>query len=130
MKNSKGKLMGGETYGEILEVVVDDMCRTHDRGDVFRRLGILKGHYYNVINPNKTTSSGNSFCCPVEWAVKATKESGNYLLLETLASDCGCVLLTPKDISELKQIKDMKDFSCITAILNMVQNIIKKVIGE
>ena len=96
--------MSAETYGQILSEVIDDMCKTRDRSDVMRICGILLGHYYNVINPDKKTSGGNPFCCPAEWAVAATKESKNYKLLETIVKDCGCALLTPDDIQRLKGV--------------------------
>ena len=94
--------MGKDTYGEILSEVVDDACKYEDRSDVFRRTGIQKGHYYNVINPEKKSSAGNSYHCPTEWGVSVTNLAGNYKWLKAVATDCGCMVLTPDDIAELK----------------------------
>jgi hypothetical protein len=96
--------MASDTYGEILSEVVDDACKYEERADVFRRAGIRKGHYYNVINPEKKSSSCEPYHCPTEWGVSVTNLSGNFKWLKAVAVDCGCIVLTPEDIKELKDM--------------------------
>lgn len=91
-----------ETYGEMLDKMVDRAARFDDRADIFRRNDVPKGHFYNVINPNRTTSSGNPFYTPIEWMVKFTRDFRDFIMLKRVAKDCGCILITPDDIKELE----------------------------
>jgi hypothetical protein len=93
-----------KTYGEMLDKLVDAMARYDDRADIFRRNDILKGHFYNVINPDRKTSGGNAFHTPIEWMVKLTRDSGNYSMIKQVATDCKCAVLTPEDIEGLKTL--------------------------
>jgi hypothetical protein len=111
-----------ETYGELLSVLVDTMAKYEDRSDVFRKNDIPKGHYYNVINPDKTSSAGNPYHCPTEWGVRLTKSSGDYSWIKAVASDCDCLVLTPDDIEELKS-------SNPEAALDLFQKILGRVKG-
>jgi len=109
-----------DTYGEILASLVDKICKVEDRQDVLRRNEIPKGHYYNVINPNKRTSSDNPFYCPTEWGVKLTRDGRVYNWIKTVAKDCGCVCLTPEDIRSLKNSDAKNAIDIIHDILGVI----------
>lgn len=93
--------MSGDTYGELLADAVDRACQYEERADVFRRSGIKKGHYYNVINPDRKSTSGDPFHCPTEWVVAVTNLSKDFTVIKAISKDCGCILLTPEDLEEL-----------------------------
>jgi len=113
--------MSGDTYGEVLADMVDEICRFENRADVFRKNDISKGHYYNVINPNKTSSSGTQYCCPTEWGVRLTNSSQNYRWLKAVTRDCNCILITPADVSELKSSDPEKALAVMMKIVGMVR---------
>lgn len=110
-----------DSYGEVLADLVDEICRFEDRSEVFRKNDISKGHYYNVINPNKTTPAGRDYHCPTEWGVRLTNSSGNYSWLKAVAKDCGCIVITPDDISELKTADPERTLAVLSRIVGMAQ---------
>ena len=93
-------------YGPLLAPMMKRLSRFDDRGDVFRKLGIPSGHWNNVINPNKVSSSGNRFYCPAEWGVALTRASGDYTWLRALAWDCGALILTPGEIERIVGLRE------------------------
>ena len=110
-----------KSYGEMIADLVDGMCKYDDRAAVMRRNDILKGHFYNVINPNRETSSGNSFYTPVEWFVKLTRDSQDFTMMKRVAKDCGCICITPQDIKELKSTDPLEAIRVLHKIINIVQ---------
>lgn len=109
-----------ETYGELLADLLDDIAKFEDRSDIFRRNDIRRNHFYNVVNPNRETSTGRPYHTPVEWLVKLTRDSGNYSALSRIAQDCRCMLITPEDIKELQGM----DGSEPEKVLKLVRKII------
>ena len=90
-----------ETYGEAFSDMVDREAKYRDRPDIFRALDISKNQFYNVTNPNRTTSGGNPYPFPMEWMVRATKEFGDYELIRMVAHDCGGLFISPDDVEEM-----------------------------
>lgn len=111
-----------ETYGEILSELVDDMAKYDERADVFMRNEIPKGHYYNVINPHRKTTSENPFYCPTEWGVRLTRDpkNKNYKWIKTVAKHCGCVCISPQEIKELKETDPEKALEVFMKIVGIV----------
>ena len=110
-----------ETYGELLAQLMDEMARYDERADIFRRNEIPKGHYYNVINPKRRTSTDNRFYCPTEWGVRLTRDSHNYKWIKTIARDCGGVFVSPEDVHELKGTEPEKVLEAFKKIVGMVR---------
>lgn len=90
-----------ESYGEQFADMVDEQAKYYDRGELFRRLDISRNQFYNVTNPNRTTSGGNPYPFPTEWMVRATREFKDYSLIKMVAGDCGGIFLSPEDIDDL-----------------------------
>jgi hypothetical protein len=122
------------TYGELIDKMVDRMARYEDRAGIFRVVGILKGNYYNVINPNKETASGNKYTTAIEWLVGLTNHSarnrkngvpGDYEVLKQVNKDCGCICLTPEDQDTIKTLltESIPDPLSILSVL-------QKIMGE
>ena len=111
-----------DTYGEILADLVDEICKYDDRVDVMRRNEIPKGHYYNVINPNKKTSGDRPFYCPTEWGVKLTRDSHIYSWIKTVNKDCGCLCLTPDDIGKIRDAKPEETLELFQQVIGIVKN--------
>lgn len=110
-----------ETYGELLAELVDEIAKYEDRADVFRRNEIPRGHYYNVINPNRKTSGDNPFYCPTEWGVRLTNDSKNYKWLRGIVRDCKCILVTPEEFSELKDANPEKAIRLFSKIIGLAK---------
>ncbi len=108
-----------ESYGEIFADMIDKQAKFIDRGDIFRRLDISRNQFYNVTNPNRTTSGGNPYPFPTEWIVRATREFSDFSLIKFVATDCGGLFISPEDIEELE-----------TANAERVLEIFSKVIGK
>ena len=90
-----------ESYAEVFSEMIDRRARHEVRADIFRKLDISRNQFYNVTNPNRTTSGGNPYPFPTEWGIRATNDFKDYAWLKLVAKDCGCICLTPDDISEL-----------------------------
>lgn len=110
-----------KTYGEMIADLMDSICKYDDRASVMRRNDIHKGHFYNVINPNRETTSGNPFYTPVEWMVKLTRDSKYYCMLKKVAKDCDCILITPEDIKELQNTDPTAALEVINKVLGLVR---------
>ena len=106
---------------EKIKALVDRMAKYDERAAILRRNDIPKGHLYNVINPNKTTSSGNPFYAPVEWVVKLTRDSRDYFMIKKVARDCGGLFISPDDIKELNDSDPEKTLAIIQKIIGMVK---------
>ncbi len=113
-----------ETYGECLVQLIDEMARFEDRSDIFRRNDISRNHFYNVTNPNRESSAGRPYPCPVEWMVKLTRDANCYCMLRKVVKDCRCILITPDDIEELKSLGDEEPEKVI-AVLEKILGILK-----
>jgi len=114
--------MSPSSYGESLSDLVDMMARFSEREDIFRRNDIPKGHYYNVINPNRETSSGNPFYCPTEWGVKLTRDSGDFSWIKTVAKDCNGLFVSAEDIKDLNEIEPEKALRLLMRIVGVIKN--------
>lgn len=112
--------MSSETYGELLDKLVDRMAKYDERADIFRRNDIPKGHFYNVINPNRQTTSGNPFYTPVEWLVRLTRDSKDYSMLKKVSKDCGCICITPNDVKELEATDPAEALAVIQKVIGKV----------
>jgi hypothetical protein len=110
-----------DSYGEMLDKLVDRMAKFDDRADIFRRNDIPKGHFYNVINPNRQTTSGNPFYTPIEWMVKLTRDAKDYCMLKKVAKDCGCILITSDDVKELQTTDPAAALATIQKVLGLVK---------
>ncbi len=108
-----------KTYGEMLDKLVDEMAKYDERADIFRRNDIPKGHFYNVINPERKTSGGNTFHTPIEWMVRLTRDSGNFSMIKKVAGDCKCIIITPNDIKELEKTDPAQALEVFRKILGM-----------
>ncbi|OGP87172.1 MAG: hypothetical protein A2031_08175 [Deltaproteobacteria bacterium RBG_19FT_COMBO_43_11] len=113
--------MSGETYGEMLDKLVDRMAKFDERADIFRRNDIPKGHFYNVINPNRQTSTGNPFYSPIEWLVKLTRDAKDYCMIKKVAKDCGGLFIGPDDVKDLNEAAPEKALTVIQKIIGIVQ---------
>ncbi len=105
-----------DTYGEIFSEIIDRVARHTERPEIFRRLDISRNQFYNVTNPNRTTSGGNPYPFPTEWGVRATREFGDYSWIKMVARDCGCICLTGEDVEKLQEAEGV-----FKKILGMVQ---------
>jgi hypothetical protein len=110
-----------DTYGEMLDKHVDRMAKYDERADILRRNDIPKGHFYNVINPNKMTSTGNPFYAPVEWMVKLTRDSKDFCMLKKVVRDCGAICITPDEVAELKGSDPEKALAIIQKVLGFIK---------
>jgi hypothetical protein len=110
-----------KTYGEMLAEHVDEMAKYEDRAEIFRRNDIPRGHFYNVINPDRRTSGGNGFYAPIEWMVRLTRDSNIYKMLKTIASDCKCILITPDEIEELQKTDPGKALEICQKIVGLAR---------
>lgn len=88
-------------YGALLQVLVKSLARFKPRVEIFSDSGIPVGHWNNVVNRNKVSSSGNPYYCPTEWGVALTRASGDYSWLKKVAWDCGALILTPDDVETI-----------------------------
>jgi hypothetical protein len=86
-----------------------------------RRNDIPKGHFYNVINPNRETTSGNPFYTPIEWLVKLTRDAKDYCMLKKVARDCDCIIITPEDVKELNSTDPTQALAVIQKVLGLVK---------
>jgi hypothetical protein len=110
-----------DSYGEMLDKLVDRMAKFDERSDIFRRNDIPKGHFYNVINPNRQTTSGNPFYTPIEWLVKLTRDAQDYCMLKKIAKDCDCILITPDDVKELHSTDPAEALAVIQKVIGLVK---------
>ena len=110
-----------DTYGELLAEVVDKICKFDERADVFRRNEIPKGHYYNVINPNKRTSGDRPFYCPTEWGVKLTRDGKIYDWIKSVARDCGGLFISPEDIEKLQSANAEETLQVLQQVIGYVK---------
>lgn len=113
--------MSKETYGECLADLLDDMAKYEDRPDIFRRCSISRNHFYNVINPNRKSSSGDPYPCPTEWGVRLTRDSQNYKWIKTVARDCGGLFVSPMDVEELNSTEPEKVLEVFRKIIGMTK---------
>ncbi len=111
--------MPEKTYGEMLDEMVDRAAKHDDRSAIFRRNEIPRGHFYNVINPNRSTSGGNPFHTPIEWMVKLTRDLTDYCMLKKVARDCNCILITPDDLKELKETDPAKALDMVAKLFEL-----------
>jgi hypothetical protein len=110
-----------DTYGEMLDKLVDRMAKYDERADIFRRNDIPKGHFYNVINPNKQTSSGNQYYAPIEWMVKLTRDSKDFCMIRKVSKDCGGIFISQEDIKDLNDTAPEKTLSILQKIVGTVK---------
>jgi len=110
-----------DTYGEVFSEMVDEQAKYDDRATVFRKLDISRNQFYNVTNPNRQTSAGNSYPFPTEWGVRATREFKDYSWIKMVNKDCDCLCITPEEIEALKSGKDHEE------TLALLQAIVSKV---
>lgn len=110
-----------KTYGEMIDDMVDRAAKYDDRAAIFRRNDIPKGHFYNVINPNRRTTSDNPFYTPLEWMVKLTRDGQDYTMLKKVSRDCGCICITPEDIKELQSTDPAKALTVIQKVIGIVK---------
>jgi hypothetical protein len=110
-----------DTYGEMLDKLVDRMAKFDERADIFRRNDIPKGHFYNVINPNKLTPTGNPFYSPIEWLVKLTRDAHDYCMIKRVAKDCGCICISPDEVAELKGSDHDKALAIIQKVIGLIK---------
>jgi hypothetical protein len=110
-----------DSYGEMFDKMIDRAARHEERTDIFRRNDISRNHFYNVINPNRSTTSGNPYYAPIEWLVKLTRDLRDYWMLKRIARDCGCLLLTPDDVKELKDSDPEKAIEVFKKIVGLVK---------
>lgn len=111
-----------ETYAEVFSDMVDKRAKFEDRPDIFRKLDISRNQFYNVTNPNRTTSGGNPYPFPTEWGVKATREFKDFEWIKLVAKDCGGIFISPDDIEELRDTDPEKALSVFMKILGIVGN--------
>lgn len=111
-----------ETYGEVFSDMIDRQAKYESRPDIFRKLDIAKNQFYNVTNPNRTTSGGNPYPFPTEWGVRATRDFKDYEWIKLINRDCGCICLTPEDISELDSSDPEQALKIFMKILGIVKN--------
>ena len=111
-----------ESYGEVFSEMIDRAAKFEDRPDIFRRLEISRNQFYNVTNPNRTTSGGNSYTFPTEWGVRATREFKDYAWIKLLAKDCGCICLTPDEIKELQENDPEECLKIFQKIIGMAKD--------
>jgi hypothetical protein len=93
-----------DCYGEVFAEMVDRVAKYTDRPDIFRLLEISRHQYYNVTNPNRTTSGGNPYPFPTEWGVRATREFKDFSWIKVVARDCGCICLTGEEAEKLQEV--------------------------
>jgi len=110
-----------ETYGEVFADMVDRQAKYEDRASIFRRLDISRNQFYNVINPNRTTSAGNPYPFPTEWMVRATREFKDYELVKMVAKDCGGIFISPEDIEELESSNTEQALEVLHKILGVIR---------
>lgn len=110
-----------DSYGEMIDKHVDRMVKFDERADILRRNDIPKGHFYNVINPNKITSGGNPFYAPIEWMVKLTRDSKDFCMLKKVVKDCGAICITPDEVEELKGSDPERALAIIQKVLGFMK---------
>lgn len=110
-----------DTYGEAFAEMIDRRAKHEDRADIFRKLDISKNQFYNVTNPNRTTSGGNPYPFPTEWGVRATNDFRDYEWIKLVAKDCDCICLTPEDIEELNSSDPEQALTIFQKIIGMVR---------
>lgn len=110
-----------DTYGQMLDKMVDRMAKFDERSDIFRRNNIPKGHFYNVINPNKLTSGGEPFHSPTEWMVQLTRDSKDYCMIKKVSKDCGGIFITLDEVAELKGSNPEKALAIIQKVIGLIK---------
>lgn len=110
-----------ETYGEVFSDMIDRQARFEDRVDIFRKLDVSRNQFYNVTNPNRTTSADNPYPFPTQWGVRATKEFKDYTWLKLVNKDCGCICITPEDVEELQGSDPEQAIKLFQKIIGMVK---------
>lgn len=110
-----------ESYGDAFSQMIDRQAKYEDRADIFRKLDISRNQFYNVTNPNRQTSGGNPYPFPTEWGVRATRDFHDYQWIKLVSKDCGCICLTPEDLSELKESDPEKALKIFQKILGIVK---------
>jgi hypothetical protein len=108
------------TYGGILSKVVDTLAKHAEREEIFRRNNIPRGHYYNVINPNRETTAGNPFYCPTEWGVSLTRDSNDFTWIRAVAHDCNGLFIPMDDIQELNEIEPERALKLLLRIVGVI----------
>ena len=93
--------MAEDTYGEMFGEMIRRMLKYESQGDIFRRCGIRKRHYYSVINPNAKTSGENCFTMPLEWLVTATNDSRDFQMIKQVARDCRGFFIAEEEVENL-----------------------------
>jgi len=109
-----------DTYGLIFADMVDRQARFTPREDLFRRLDISRNHFYNVTNPDRQTAGGNPYPFPTEWGVKGTIVFSDYAWIKAVGRDCGCLVITPDELKELKDSNPKKALSLFQKIIGLV----------
>lgn len=110
-----------ETYSDSFSDMIDRRAKHEDRPDIFRKLDISRNQFYNVTNPNRTTSGGNPYPFPTEWGVRATNDFKDYEWIKLVNKDCGCICLTPEDIKELNESDPAKALELFQKVLGIVK---------
>lgn len=109
------------TYKEHIRHLIKILKEKHGSVEsALEAVNIPRGHFYNVINPNRKTTSGNPFYAPIEWMVKLTRDGSDYCMLKKVVKDCGCILITPTDIKDLKDTDTDKAVSILQRILGIM----------
>jgi len=88
-----------DSYGEMLNEIVGRAAKFMKLSDILRIHNMPKGHYYNVINPNRTTSSGNPFYAPIEWMISLTREFHDYDMIKNVSRDCRGIFLSLDELN-------------------------------
>ncbi len=104
-------------YGDIFADMIDIQAKYHDRGELFRLLDISRNQFYNVTNPNRTTSGGNSYSFPLEWMVRFTREFKDYSLVRAVAKDCGGIFISFSEIEDLENADAPKVLEALSSIV-------------
>lgn len=67
------------------------------------------------------TSTGNPFYTPVEWMVKLTRDSKDFCMVKKVAKDCGCICITPDEVSELKGSNPEKALQILQKVIGLIK---------
>jgi hypothetical protein len=116
--------MSNDFYGFLIEKLVHRGMRFEEQSDIFRKTGIPKNSYHNVINPNRFSSgkdeNGNPkpYETSVGWVVRLTNYFEDYWAVKVIAKDCNGVFLSNDEIEELAQIPPVE---IVQKLLGMVK---------
>ncbi len=110
-----------DSYGEVFSDMLDRAAKHEERSDIFRKLEISRNQFYNVTNPNRQTSGGNSYTFPAEWGVRATNTFKDYEWIKLVAKDCGGIFIGQDDIQELQSADTEHALLVFQKILGMVR---------